>query len=275
MRFSFAASTMRNSILDSRLVSQVTPALRALFDPGDPASLRCFAVLNGDGAGRIWCDDPARPGWGVVQEAGFGSLYLGGNLEASLLNQFINDLIKETNMLLGLWVGDPRFDLCPPAQYDGSVLDFTGRQDSEQFQALLSQVPADCRFCRTDRRLLERSLDRDQNLAIFGSIENALEKGLGLCLLRDGEILSEAFAGPGVDGMIEVGVVTAEAHRGRGYATLTCARLIAACEALGYQTYWNCAKDNLASAALARRLGYRCEREYRLLGWFQEEGENA
>jgi RimJ/RimL family protein N-acetyltransferase len=42
-------------------------------------------------------------------------------------------------------------------------------------------------------------------------------------------------------------------------------------ELLGYQTYWNCAKGNVASATLARKLGYHTEKEYRLLAWSKLE----
>jgi hypothetical protein len=54
----------------------------------------------------------------------------------------------------------------------------------------------------------------------------------------------------------------------------TCARLIQACEELGHATWWDCAKQNLASVALARKLGYRTEREYRVLAWCQRPGSN-
>jgi RimJ/RimL family protein N-acetyltransferase len=63
--------------------------------------------------------------------------------------------------------------------------------------------------------------------------------------------------------MIEIGTITGEAYRGRGYAALTCTRLIQECEACGYRTYWNCSKENQASAGLARRLGYQTEKQFR------------
>jgi RimJ/RimL family protein N-acetyltransferase len=44
---------------------------------------------------------------------------------------------------------------------------------------------------------------------------------------------------------------------------------IRACEGLGYRTYWICARQNRASAAVARKLGFRTEREYRLWAWFK------
>jgi len=75
------------------------------------------------------------------------------------------------------------------------------------------------------------------------------------------------FATDAALGMIEIGTITGEAYRGRGYAALTCAQLIRECEARGYRTYWNCAKDNQASAGLARRLGYQTEQEFRYVVW--------
>jgi len=44
---------------------------------------------------------------------------------------------------------------------------------------------------------------------------------------------------------------------------------VQACEHKGLSTYWNTAKQNLPSAAIARRLGYRVEGEYNLLAWFK------
>ena len=97
---------------------------------------------------------------------------------------------------------------------------------------------------------------RDYYAAYFGSAERTLEQGFGYCLIRGQELLSEAFAADAALGMIEIGTITSESSRRRRYAAVTCAQLIRECEARGYRTYWNCAKDNLASAELARRLGH-------------------
>jgi RimJ/RimL family protein N-acetyltransferase len=94
-----------------------------------------------------------------------------------------------------------------------------------------------------------------------------LEKGFGFCLVKEQELLSEAFAGDAALGLIEIGTITGEPYRRRGYATVCCAQLIRECEARGYRTYWNCAKDNLASAGLARRMGYQTEKEFRFVVW--------
>jgi RimJ/RimL family protein N-acetyltransferase len=74
--------------------------------------------------------------------------------------------------------------------------------------------------------------------------------------------------------VIEIGVGTAEAQRGKGYATVTCARLILECERGGTQTFWNAAAQNTASVALARKLGYRTERPSRVYWWPKVEPGN-
>ncbi len=81
------------------------------------------------------------------------------------------------------------------------------------------------------------------------------------------EILSEATVGPPGLGIYEPGVFTQEEHRGQGYGTMIVARLIQEIEAMGGRTFWNCDKDNLASAGIARKLGYRIEKEFRCMGW--------
>ena len=248
--------------------AQVTEALRALFVPDAPISLRCFAVLEGVAAGRILADDPAAPRRAVVQEAGFGTLYLGGDLDAPLLARIVAELRRERDVIACLWPDDPRLALLPPdPDYSGAALDFTDRAADDDLRRYL-QVPTGCELRRTDLALLRRGADYDLAVAVFGSPERALERGLGYCLVQGDTILCAAFAGPPASGLIELGVTTHEVYRGRGYATVTCAHLVRECEQLGYRTYWNCAEQNRASAALARKLGYRTEREQRVLAWF-------
>jgi RimJ/RimL family protein N-acetyltransferase len=251
---------------------QVTPALLALFDPDMPTMPRAFAVLKGHVTGQIITDDPERPTWAAVRSPTFGTLYLGGTFDASLVRQLVGDLRQIGDVIVSRWPGDPLLALLPPQpDYDGWTLYFTNRPRYTGLETYLRQVPPECELRRVDRALFERSLDRDSAVAAFGSVEQVLAKSLGFFLMRGDEILCEAATGPAVLGRIEVGVTTHATHRGRGYATMTCARLIQACEEQGYDTWWDCAKQNVASAALARKLGYRTEREYRVLAWSKRQ----
>jgi hypothetical protein len=252
--------------------TQVTSELKALFNPSDPAALRCQAILDGHAAGHIFTDHPETPSWGVLQEGAFGSLYLGGALEADLLHQLVGELRKKGEVLVGLREDDPRWRLFPsPVDYTGFTLEFTDREMKQD----LPPLPPEYELHRLDSSLGKQILARNLLIRMFGSIPLALEWGYGLCLLRNGELLCETFAGPSANGVIELGVETHPHHMHKGYAYLTCAHLVHAIEQLGYRTYWNCAKGNLASAALARKLGFRSQREYRLQAWNKLIPENS
>jgi RimJ/RimL family protein N-acetyltransferase len=262
----------KNSSFLKLIPIQVTSELRTLFDPADPASLRCLAVLDGHAAGRIFTDHPDTPTWGVVQEAAFGSIYLAGDLQPNLLHQLITFLRAEGDVLVGLLQEDSRWSLMPPApEYSGYTLEYTDREADQA----LPPVPEGCELRRLDQSLSKQIVGRNLLIHIYGSVQQALKWGYGLCLMQEDELLCETFAGPEANGVIEIGVETQPHHMQKGYASITCAHLILEMEKQGYQTYWNCDKSNLPSVALARKLGYRTEREYRLQAWFKCGSINA
>jgi RimJ/RimL family protein N-acetyltransferase len=246
---------------------QVSPQLRALFDEGQPLAIRCFAVLDGSIRGHIWTDDLARPTWGAVQEPAFGTLFLGGHPDAKLVHALIAQRQRAGGVELGLWPDHPYNQLLPPApDFDGWDLEFTDRPWGTDPAPDLD-VPEGCELLPIDATWLKRCRYRDHYVAYFGSTARTLEQGFGFCLVKGQELLAEAFAAEAALGMIEIGTITAEPYRQRGYALVCCAQLVRACEARGYRTYWNCTKGNLASAALARKLGYQTEKASRLVGW--------
>jgi RimJ/RimL family protein N-acetyltransferase len=250
--------------------SQVTPQLRELFDPDTPASLRCFAVLDGQSAGQVWFDTLPSPNLGIVCEAAFGSLYFGGTSDAATINDMIASLKNQGDVLIGLWPEDDLWRMLPPnPDYVGSVLEFNSRIADEYLSVLSETLPEGCQLRHLNSDLFKHSMMANYFTSVFGSVEKALERGIGLCLMRDEEILSEGSAGPSANGLIEIGVETKEQHQRRGYATLVCAHLIKECEGLGFSTYWNCDTQNPASIALARKLGYQPEKKYKLLAWLR------
>jgi hypothetical protein len=252
------------------LSHQVTPLLVALFDFDMPAALRCCAVLAGLDRGLIYTDDLAQPTWGAVWEAGDGTLYLGGRPDAATVHRLVATLRHAGDVLYGLRPGDPWVDLLPPApDYSGRVLEFDTRpQDGAGLEQFLAQMPKGYLLIRPDRMWLERGLWAEDTIRYHGTADAFLAKGRALFLLYGDVVVCEAYAGACVQGVRELGAITAETQRGRGLATLTVAHLIHACEQAGERTYWNCAAGNLASAALARKLGYTRERAYQLFGWY-------
>lgn len=248
--------------------SAVTPALLALFDTTKPTMMRAFNVLEGRAVGQILADHAERPAWAAVREASYGTLYLGGRFSAPVLAAVIAHLLQLGPVGIGCWLDDPVRLLLPPnPDYAGRTLYFPRRDPQVALEPLLPALPAEYQLVARDASLFEQSLDREETLATFGSVENVLRLTLGVMLLHDDLVVCEAATGAPTHGRIEIGVSTREAYRRRGFASRTCARLVLLCEARGHAVWWDCAKQNTASIQLARRLGFRDEQEYQFVYW--------
>jgi RimJ/RimL family protein N-acetyltransferase len=250
---------------------QVTEKLRALFDPAQPASIRCFAVLDGfSRGGEIFTDDPDDPTWGIVREPTDSTIYIGGQPEVTVLHEVIAQIRNTNEVLIGLWDHDPWLEKLPPnPDYVGKTLEWTKRPLGQSLDHLIAPLPADVRIEPFGPALFPRTEWYEGTVAWHGSVERFFDMSGGFCLMREDEILGEASYGRCSRTWAEMGILIYPPYRQRGYATALSARTVQACEARGLQTYWNTAKQNLPSAAIARRLGCRTEREYNLIAWFK------
>ena len=248
---------------------QVTTSIRALFRTDVPQSPRCFSVLDGTASsGKIIVDNLANPQWAIVQELLDYSIYIGGQIDPTSLTEVFGKLRQIGEVLFGMWDDDPHLMLMPndPA-YDGRTLEFYDRSIDVDLDAILSNMPAGCEIRRLDRALILRTEWGPNDVKSWGSLDVWEQNCFGYCLMRGTDILSEATVGPAALGLYEPGVFTQAAQRGKGYGTIVVARLIQEIEATDRRTYWNCAKQNIPSSAMARKLGYQVEKEYRCLVW--------
>jgi RimJ/RimL family protein N-acetyltransferase len=124
-----------------------------------------------------------------------------------------------------------------------------------------------------DRETIFQTEWGTDSISSAGGIDNWEKTHFGYCLVQDNQIVAEAAVGPPALGLYEPGVSTREIYRGKGFGTAASARLIHEIEKTGGKTYWNCARQNKASAAIARKLGYQIEKEYRCLAWRQIKNE--
>ncbi len=115
-----------------------------------------------------------------------------------------------------------------------------------------------------DEPMLERCEWRADMEFYAGSLSNFLANGLGLCMMQGNDILVEAYASAFGKTMAEIGAITHEAYRGRGYAAIACAYMIEACLQRGYQAYWSCDVDNPASIRVAQKLGFHRQEAYQI-----------
>jgi RimJ/RimL family protein N-acetyltransferase len=246
--------------------NQVTQEILSLFDITGPTMPRAFNVLEGLNAGHILVDDPSEPTCAAVRDGVYGTLYFGGQVNALQVASLVQQFREIGEVGIGCWLDDPLNEWIPADRhYDGRTLYFTERMSNKDRQ--LSPLPAGYRLVARDEDWFRRSFDYDSTLQSFGTVENVLQHTLGFVVLHDDSLVCEAATSAPTHGLLEIGVTTAESYRGGGFAYMACARLIEACEEGGYKTWWDCAKQNIASTRLARKLRYQNEQEYRYVWW--------
>jgi RimJ/RimL family protein N-acetyltransferase len=251
--------------------------IERLLPAAVPARRRALAVIDGVLAGRAWCDDAARPDWAVVVETAGGTVYGGGAVTRSVLTSVLDGVETGYGDLVFGFSGpdDPLRVALPGEPYAfGEAVDFEDRAASPD-ESGAEPLPEDVRVAPMDVAMLRRTQWVEYTLHAFGSVERFFELGAGYGVLVGDELVSECVAGPRSRGALEMGVITSERHRGRGYATLAARAVARACEDRGDEVWWNASAGNAPSLALARRLGFRRERRYELCAFRAPLGRTA
>ena len=94
----------------------------------------------------------------------------------------------------------------------------------------------------------------------YKDYNNYKEFGLGVAVLKDGELVAGASSYSTYDKGIEVEIDTREDHRRKGLAYASGAKLILECLEKGLYPSWDA--QNKWSVALAQKLGYHFSHEY-------------
>jgi GNAT superfamily N-acetyltransferase len=252
---------------------QVTPAFKSLFDPDLPTALRCFAVMAGGNAGRIFTDDFEHPSMGYVWEQDDGTLFQGGLRDKQILLHMVELLRQQNTVALGFREGDPVVEYFPPDPQAGAECVELERPAWGSDLSPYLELPPGFEAHRMTRELHEKSPRLDAILFRYGSLDNYLETGLDVCILHGDEYVCEAGADMDIGGVREVGLYTERQFRRCGFGTITVAHLLKWCDELGCSSYWDCVKLNIGSLKIARKLGFINETSFKLLAWFPPNRE--
>lgn len=107
-----------------------------------------------------------------------------------------------------------------------------------------------------------RSLEWSRDLVSqFRNYEIYKELGIGVAVLKDGDLVAGASSYTRYRDGIEIEIDTEMSHRRQGLAFACGAKLILECQNRGLYPSWDA--QNLASVALAEKLGYHFDYEYR------------
>lgn len=135
--------------------------------------------------------------------------------------------------------------------------------DLEKLQDIAESLPREYEMKLMDKELFEicRRTEWSKDLAVnYESYDLYQKFGLGVVILKDGEIVAGISSYSGYHGGIEIEVVTREDYRRKGLACIGGARMLLECEKRGLYPNWDAA--NKMSVGLAEKLGYHFSHEY-------------
>ncbi|MEQ9453233.1 MAG: GNAT family N-acetyltransferase [Phycisphaeraceae bacterium] len=240
--------------------------VEGMFPEDGPNAAMLHATLEGRVPGRVLVDDAQRPSCALVQADYYGFTFPSRPMPPSFLKEGIERLLDDGPVLL-VWPGEgdtaaPSVD--PPAA--GLTLERVMLRGFDVSSKPLHgvQVPEGCMLSPMDSGLVPRCVWHDQLLRAMGSIDRFLTYGLGVCLLRDDTILSEAYMCFWGSGLAEIGVVTHPDHRRQGFGVLTARHLIELCEERGLDVYTTCYAANEPLRRVAVQVGLTEEVPYLL-----------
>lgn len=96
----------------------------------------------------------------------------------------------------------------------------------------------------------------------YSSLEEFLKNGIGYVIIHEGEIISGASSYCYCKGSIDITIGTKEEYRQKGLALACASKLILDCLDKNIYPRWDA--SNLESVALAEKLGYHFEKEYKV-----------
>ncbi len=100
--------------------------------------------------------------------------------------------------------------------------------------------------------------------SFWKDVDSFIKEGTGYCALEGNNIVSWCLTVYADKNKRELGLETANGFRRQGYATAVARETVKECIKHGYKLHWHCREDNLASIALAEKLGFEKISDYEI-----------
>jgi GNAT superfamily N-acetyltransferase len=242
-----------------------------------------LSVARGNNPGWVFVDDSRSPSSALVWSKGIEGFYLVGNEHNTgflrELNAYIDEAISPRMQKRGLeW-----FEVCGNRSAWDPVIEaaFIERKLSRSFQCIytlgaprfrsnLQSADVDCEVRKVDRSLLGESHLRNREFVLskikrfWDSEETFLDRGLGFAVVWRKEVTSLCFSAFVADFTHAIDVETLDEYRRRGFAEVAAREFVKLCRQRELRPHWECMQANVASVALAEKLGFQKSTEYKL-----------
>ena len=228
-----------------------------LFKNRQPNTSALWCYFDGIMPGKTFVDDLNAPTKAICK-LDMSWTYISDDADFPWIEETLRKIIK-TDWIQVVWV--PERGSKTPLRDLGTVIpryEYTQRKPIEQ-------KPRDVELKPYDSELYEKVPWKDFHEQVYGSEENFLKIAFGFYALENGEICSESEAAFTARGYTELGIITDEEKRRKGFAFATCVKTLEEVDKRDLTAIWACDKENIESKKLAEKLGFVNPIEYNFI----------
>ena len=250
---------------------------------GERINLEIRAVVEGYNPGCVFVDNVMEPHTAMVWSKGIKGFYFLGDVNSIEFNNSLKTYIK--------YIIAPRAhkqDL-NTFEFSGTSLEWEAKLEKifeDQDLSISSQyvykrpknleitspsIGLDETFevVKVDKNLFEQSqldlhLLQENINDWWGNVGSFNEHGTGYCILHENQAVCSCLTSSFDGREIQSHIVTLDAFRKRGLATVAVAEFVKEAKSQELELYWDCMEKNAGSRALAEKLGYVKAYEYKL-----------
>jgi GNAT superfamily N-acetyltransferase len=227
-----------------------------------------FAVLEGRQPGHVFADDTSAPQSALVVHAGQPSLLCGkANSDGGIFLQQVAARFPGRGTPLFWTASDDwhRVLVALPSTLLRRIVFFYPPSSGDPIRE--HSLPNDVEIRRIDEALLEApgSTLKLGSVSLWGGPAGFIRNSFGFCALHQGQVGSFCAAAFIGGGAAEIDISTAAEFRRMGLAAAAGDAFLRYCREQDLRPNWSCRSDNLASAALAEKLGF--VRQQEISGW--------
>jgi GNAT superfamily N-acetyltransferase len=223
------------------------------------------AVIQKKQRGWVFVDNPDNP-TSVMVVTNFGFMQTFGAQQSERFNADTADFFTRRDPQKPsylLWYSPPPhwqniMDKSPDQVRRRERMRFNFNKQRADYLGRPLECPSGFELSLLDDGLIEKTDGFKLNIGsrYWASVDDFLNNGFGVCVIKDGEIASLCYSACIVNGLAEIDVVTQAEYRGQGLAVAATRFFIRECMGRGMEPTWDCFVNNTASMNLAEKLGF-------------------
>ena len=247
--------------------------------------INCLGVVNQDIDGKIWVDNVDDPKTAMIVD-NIWVIYLLGSSSNQEFNEEAGEIIRNIIFPLKMadvdvdreWVLDyysdswiPKIE-CELKLVNWFRLDIWHYKLGElKHTEWREQIPEGFKLEKVDEEFLSKTHLKNHEKVTnwitkrWKSPEDFLKRGFCFYLLKDDEIISRARSDWSTENYILMHIITDEAYRKHGHATILTAAAAEYCKQKNIDLRWFCDAQNIASWKTAEKIGFHKFREQRII----------